>query len=84
LTHSSLHESWVAQAQADAERDILECRMCRRKGPLDDALTIWRNGTIVFGVCDGCCASHDVLLRTAERGLEVRGISRRPLIVGGR
>jgi hypothetical protein len=79
----ALQRTWVAQAQADAERGVLECRMCRRHGPIDEALTLWRNGVLVFAVCDRCARTHDILIRPTDEGIEVRGRSRGPLIVRG-
>jgi hypothetical protein len=77
----ALQRAWVAQAQADAERDVLECRMCRRRGPLDETLTLWRNGVLVFAVCDRCARTHDVLIRPTDAGIEVRGRARGPLVI---
>jgi hypothetical protein len=75
--------AWVAQACADADRGVLECRMCRRHGPLEEALTLWRNGVLVFAICDRCARSCDVLIRPTDAGIEVRGRARGPLIVRG-
>jgi hypothetical protein len=77
-----VQRSWVALVQAEAERGIVTCRMCRRPAGLDEALTVWRNGCLVFAVCDRCSATNDVLLRATNRGLEVRGVARSPLVVG--
>ena len=77
----ALQRAWVAQVQAEAERGVLTCRMCKRPGPLDEALAIWRNGVLVFALCERCSSTHDVLLRATERGLEVRGRERGPLVV---
>ena len=79
----AVQRAWVAQAQADAERGVLECRMCRRHGPLDEALTLWRNGVLLFAVCERCTRSHDVLIRRTEEGVEIRGRALGPLIVRG-
>lgn len=79
-----VHDAWVRQAQADAERGVIECRMCRRRTGLDAALTVWRNGVLVFAVCDNCSASHDVLLAPTDAGLEVRARCRGPIVLGGR
>lgn len=79
----TLHDAWVAQAQADAERGVLQCRTCRRHGPLDEALTLWRNGVLVFAVCARCSLAHEVVLRPTERGIEIRGRRVGPLVVGG-
>lgn len=78
-----LQRAWVRQAQLDAEQGVIECRMCRRRGGLDKALTLWRNGALVFAVCDRCSTSHDVLLTPTEAGVEVRARRRRPLVIGG-
>jgi hypothetical protein len=79
VTGDELQRAWVAQAQAEAERGVLHCRMCRRHGPLDEAFTLWRNGVLVFAVCERCACSHDVLIRPTEAGIEVRGRARTPL-----
>lgn len=81
MDREALQRAWVARACADADRGVIECRMCRRRGPLDEALTIWRNGVLVFAVCDRCARSHDVLIRSTDAGIEVRGRTRGPLIV---
>ena len=78
----ALQRAWFAKAQADAERGVLECRMCRRTEPPDEALTLWRNGVLVFALCDRCSGDHDVLVRRTERGIEVRGRQRGPLVIG--
>ena len=78
-----LGRAWARQAQLDAEHGVIECRMCRRRGGLDETLTIWRDGALVFAVCDRCSTSHDVLLTPTEAGVEVRARRRRPLVLGG-
>ncbi len=78
-----LRRAWARQAQLDAERGVIECRMCRRRSGLDEAMTLWRNGALVFAVCDCCAGSHDVLLTPTDAGIEVRARQRRPLVVGG-
>ncbi len=75
--------AWARQAQLDAERGVIECRMCRQRSSLDETLTIWRDGALVFAVCDRCSTSHDVLLTPTEDGVEVRARRRRPLVIGG-
>lgn len=75
--------AWVQQAQLDAERGVIECRMCRRRTGLDETTTLWRNGLLVFALCDRCAASNDVVLSPTETGLQVRARRRAPLSVGG-
>ena len=82
-TVSSLQSAWAKQAQLDAERGVIACRMCRREAGLDETTTLWRDGLLVFALCDRCAASHDVLMRPTPDGLEVRARARGPLIVGG-
>ena len=79
----TLRRAWVEQACADADRGVLECRMCRRRGPLDEALSVWRNGVLVFALCDPCARTNDVSIRATDGGIEVRGRARGPLIVRG-
>ena len=79
-----LQDAWLRQAQADAERGVIECRMCCQRAGLDETLTLWRTGVLAFAVCDRCSSSHDVLLTPTDVGVEVRARRRDPIIVGGR
>lgn len=76
--------AWAQQAQLDAERGVIECRMCRRHTGLDETTTLWRNGLLVFALCNRCSASHDIVLTPTEAGTEVRARRRGPVVVGGR
>jgi hypothetical protein len=77
-----LGATWARQAQLDAERGVIECRMCRRRVGLDEATTLWRNGALVFALCDRCASRHDILMTPTSAGIEVRARSRSPLILG--
>jgi len=81
MQSESLHNTWFRQAQLDADRGVIECRICRRRQGLDETITLWRNGILVFAVCDRCAGSHDVLLHPTEAGLEVRARQRSPMVV---
>lgn len=83
MTPAELSRAWARQAQLDAERGVIVCRMCRREAGLDETTTLWRNGHLVFALCDRCAGVHDVLMRPTPDGIEVRAHSRTPLIVGG-
>ena len=78
-----LQRAWVRQAQLDAERGVVACRMCKAQVGLDQVITLWRNGALVFAVCDGCAATHEILIRPTEAGLEVRGRFRHPVVASG-
>ena len=78
-----LQRAWVQQAQADAERGVIECRMCRRRAGLDETTTLWRNGLLLFALRDRCSASHEVVFSPSEAGVEVRARRRGPLVLGG-
>jgi hypothetical protein len=82
VNDADLQQPWVRQAQLDAERGVIECRMCRRRSGLDEALMLWRNGTLAFAVCDQCAARHDILLTPIAAGIEVRARRRDPIVVG--
>jgi hypothetical protein len=82
MTPSELHSAWLREVEADAERGVIQCRICKAKGPLDAALSLWRNGRLVFAVCDGCAGSHEVVMSPVERGIEVRARSRTPIVIG--
>lgn len=83
MTPEALHRAWVQKAQADAERGVIECRMCQRPNGLEETTTLWRNGLLVFALCDSCASSHDVLFSPTDAGIEVRARRRRPLLIGG-
>jgi hypothetical protein len=78
-----LQRAWVKQAQLDAERGVIECRLCRRQRGLDESTTVWRNGLLVFALCDGCSQSHEVVFAPTESGVEIRARRRAPLVLGG-
>ena len=84
MNRETLERAWREQAQLDAERGVIECRMCRQRAGLDQTLTLWRNGVLVFAVCDRCSSSHDMLLTPTDSGVEVRARRRDTMIVGGR
>ena len=82
MTPDELARAWVRQAQLDAERGVIVCRMCSRHASLETTLTLWRDGVLVFAVCDGCAGSHEIVMRPTAAGIEVRARHRAPLIVG--
>ena len=83
MNGADLQRAWVRQAQLDAERGVIECRMCKGLVGLDQAITLWRNGGLVFAVCDGCAAASEIIMRPTEGGIEVRGRARQPLVITG-
>jgi hypothetical protein len=83
LDNEALARAWARQAQADAELGVLECRTCRMRVGLDRCLTVWRNGVLVFGICDGCAATHHVLFTPTELGIEVRARRKEPYVILG-
>jgi hypothetical protein len=83
IDNEALGRVWVKQAQADAERGVLECRVCKRRVDLDRCLTVWRNGVLVFGICDDCAAKHHVIFTPTERGIEVRAKRKEPYVILG-
>ncbi len=70
-------QAWAARAQKLAEHGIVECRMCLRREDLKGALQIWRNGVLVYAICEFCAQFHDILITPSERGIEVRAKRRR-------
>jgi len=78
---NELNRAWMKQAQLDAERGLAECRLCKQKTGIDETTSLWRNGILVFVICDDCSSSHDVIMRPTEKGVEVRALPRMPLIV---
>lgn len=84
MNAAELQRAWVRQAQLDAARGVITWRMCQSLRGLDRTITLWRNGALVFALCDGCSASHEILMTPVESGIEVRARARSPLVVGGR
>jgi hypothetical protein len=82
MTPCDLRQAWAQQAQVDAERGVIECRMCRRRTGLDETTTLWRNGDLVFAICDRCATRHEVLMKPTDKGVEVSGRRISPLIAG--
>ena len=82
MDSADLQRAWVRQAQLDADRGVIECRICRRRAGLDQVVALWRNGTLVFAICDRCAGSSDILLSPTEAGIEVRARRREPLVIG--
>lgn len=80
---TDLHSVWFRQAQLDAERGVIECRMCHEKNGLERTVTLWRNGILVFALCDACAATQDLLLRTTEKGIEIRAKAQTQIILQG-
>ena len=78
-----LRDAWVRQAQLDAERGVIECRICRRRAGLDETMTLWRDGALVFAICDRCAGRNDILMSPTDAGIEVRARCRSPPVVGG-
>lgn len=83
MDRDDLQRAWVRQAQLDAERGVVACRMCKARVGLDEVMTLWRNGALVFAICDRCAATHEVVMRPTDAGIEIRGRARNPLIVSG-
>lgn len=83
MSPEEMQRAWVQQAQLDAERGVISCRVCKEYTGLDRAITLWRNGALVFAVCDGCVNGHDILMQPKPEGIEIRARARAPLIVRG-
>jgi len=83
MNNQVLQRAWVCQAQMDAERGVIECRMCRSHAQLDEATTLWRDGVLVFALCDRCGGAHDICFSPTTAGIEVRARRRTPLVVQG-
>jgi hypothetical protein len=84
VTPAELNAAWVRQAQLDADRGLVECRVCKAKGDLARAVTLWINGALLFAVCEACRAEHEIVMRPTERGIEIKARTRAPLVVGPR
>ncbi len=82
MTAAELHAAWVAQIQLDADRGVVECRVCKGTEALDQTVTLWMNGTLLFAVCRRCRERSDIVMRPTERGIEIRAKARGPLVVG--
>lgn len=79
---AELQRAWVKQAQLDAERGVIQCRVCKRRKGLEETTTLWRNGMLAFALCDDCASTHEVVFTPTEAGVEVRARRKAPLILG--
>ena len=77
------HRAWVQQAQLDAERGVIACRMCQRRAGSTRPRRSGATASWSSRLCDRCAASHDVVFSPTEAGVEVRARRRGPLVVGG-
>lgn len=78
-----LQRAWFKQAQLDAERGVIECRVCKRRAGLEETTTLWRNGALVFALCDRCSGTHEIHMRPTNRGVEIRGRQITPITLRG-
>lgn len=62
--------------EAFADIGKMRCRCCHHVVELDRALSVWRNGQLVFGVCDDCCVANVLMIGATERGIAVHRVSR--------
>jgi len=83
MTDDPMQRAWLKQAQLDAARGVIACRMCKAIHGLDETVTLWRNGVLAFAVCDTCASRHDILMSPVDAGIEVRARARGPLVIGG-
>lgn len=77
MTAEEFARTWAHVAQIEAEQGILTCRVCKQQGPVEEAITIWRNGAVLYGICDRCLQTSIFHIEPTARGVEVRGIRKR-------
>lgn len=83
MNEDVMQRAWLKQAQLDAARGVIACRMCRTLHGLEETTTLWRNGLLVFAVCDVCARHHDIVMSPVDTGIEVRGRARGPTVLRG-
>lgn len=83
MNEDPMQRAWLKQAQLDAARGVVACRMCKALHDLEETTTLWRNGVLVFAVCDRCAQRHDIVMSAVEAGIEVRARERGPIVLRG-
>jgi hypothetical protein len=83
MNEDLMQRAWLKQAQLDAARGVISCRMCKALHGLEETTTLWRNGVLVFAVCDRCAQHHDIVMSPVEAGIEVRARARGPIVLRG-
>ena len=83
MNEDLMQRAWLKQAQLDAARGVIACRMCKALQGLEETTTLWRNGVLVFAVCDSCAHRHDIVMSPVETGIEVRARARGPIVLRG-
>lgn len=83
MNEDPMQRAWLKQAQLDAARGVIACRMCNALQGLEETTTLWRNGVLVFAVCDRCAQRHDIVMSPVETGIEIRARARGPIVLRG-
>lgn len=77
-------EAWARRAADTVEASgTIACRMCGRDALIDETVTLWRNGALVFAICDHCAAQHEIVMKPVQDGTEVRASRVGPLVISG-
>jgi hypothetical protein len=83
MNEALMQRAWLRQAQLDAARGVIACRMCKALQGLGETTTLWRNDVLVFAICDSCAHRHDIVMSPVETGIEVRARARGPIMLRG-
>ena len=63
------------------DQGLVECQICKRTGPVQEAFTVGYQNSLVFGACPDCLMQSEVVLRGTDKGIEVTGRSRAGIIL---
>src|SRR5690606_28995992 len=83
MNEDSMQRAWLKQAQLDAARGVIVCRLCMALHGLEETTTLWRNGVLVFAVCERCAQRHHIVMSPVEAGIEVRARARGAIVLRG-
>ncbi len=62
----------VAEVLELADKGQGKCRVCKKIGPLGKFLTCWKDGHIVFAICEDCMGSSVIVMERVSAGYKIK------------
>lgn len=55
-----------------ADKGQGKCRVCHKIGPLGKFLTCWKDGNLVFAICEDCMGSSVIIMEAVSAGYRIK------------
>lgn len=62
----------VAEVLDLADKGQGKCRVCKKIGPLGKFLTCWKDGHIVFAICEDCMGTSVIVMERVIAGYKIK------------